>query len=216
MWDFVCLIKTLYSRLTTTTAPWFPAKDPDSLRLLYDILINEEVDQHPIPGRVRYCSHFEYYYAAMEACGADTDPITHCLAALRSSASLRTALEHPKVLPCTRDFVQHTFAVFNRSTPVLAAYFVFGREAMIADFFTPWLAQLKKHCVPQYELLAYYLARHINLDGDDHFPRAAQLLANLCGDDQRRWTQVTQAARMALRQRVYFLNGVYDALVSSG
>ena len=122
------------------------------------------------------------------------------------------ALDHPNILPSTRAFVQKTFATFEQATPVIAAYFVFGREAMIPDLFTPWLAQIKRHRMPGCKKLCTYLARHIELDSNDHFPKAVQMLTNLCGEDSAVWAQVEAAATCALKTRLNFLDGVYNSV----
>jgi hypothetical protein len=58
-------------------------------------------------------------------------------------------------------------------------------------------------------LLAQYLDRHITLDSDDHFPKAAQLLERVCGDDAVAWEQAGQAA---LRARLDLLSGIQEGV----
>ena len=215
VWDFICLVKTLNGRLSPNQAPWFPTPDPDSVRLLYEILLSEETDEDPYPKTCQYGSHFEWYYNAMQACGADTVAIDHCLTLLKQGGTLDAALSHANILPSTRAFVQSTFATFAQETRIMAAYFVFGREAMIPDFFTPWLAQIKQHCILGCQKLCTYLERHITLDSDDHFPKAAQMLANLCGENSSAWAQVETAAMESLKTRLDFLDGAYAALRTS-
>jgi hypothetical protein len=208
VWDFVCLIKVLYSRLVVTGAPWYPPDDPDSVRLLYEILISEETDDNPNRQGSQYVSHFTLYHQAMSACGANTAPIDQCLARLRVGDDLTVALSHPDILPSTRQFVEHTFASFTQPTHVLAAGFVFGREALVPHFFEPWLDQLTTYQIPHCEALRYYLDRHVTLDKDEHFPKAAQMLINLCGDNEAYWQQVEIAAHSALTVRLHFLDGM--------
>jgi hypothetical protein len=210
VWDFVCLLKTLYSRVIGCDVPWFPSQDPDSARLLYELLIEEETDRLPAPNSAGHThqSHFCLYLAAMRECGADTQPIETCLERLKAGQSLDEALQHPGILSTTRAFVAQTFSTFQASTPALVASFVFGREAMIPAFFNPWLQQLIMHKVPHCGLLTYYLERHIALDSDAHFPKAANMLARLCGEDKLTWQQASQMAESALEARLAFLEGV--------
>ena len=42
VWDFMCLLKELHSRIVTTRAPWFPPKDAFSAHLISRILLEEE------------------------------------------------------------------------------------------------------------------------------------------------------------------------------
>ena len=147
----------------------------------------------------------------MVASGANTHGIDHCLDQLQAGHSLEIALSHPSLLPSTRAFVYHTFETLTYPTHMLVASFVFGREGMIPDFFIPWLDRINQHAIPRCELLATYLARHIDLDADDHFPKALQLLVRLCGDDQTYWHQARKSAIDALKARLAFLDGVYTA-----
>jgi hypothetical protein len=47
VWDFMCLLKELYSRIVTTRAPWLPPKDLYSAHLINRILLEEETDRNP-------------------------------------------------------------------------------------------------------------------------------------------------------------------------
>ena len=208
VWDFVNLIKTLHSRLTRTQAPWLPANDPEAVRLLYEILIEEETDIHPTETG-RHISHLDLYLDAMQHGGADTAPFKDFLNAISALQPVEVALKQPAILPCTRAFVLQTLGVcHNADLPTLAAYFVFGREAMVPHLFKPWLAQLEQAGRPATAPLIYYLKRHISLDGDVHFPKAARMLTTICGDDPDRWQMAEKAAKEALEARLTFLDGI--------
>jgi len=57
-----------------------------------------------------------------------------------------------------------------------------------------------------------YLRRHVQLDGEEHGPMGRQMLELLCGDDQTRWQQATNAARAALEARIALWDGVLVAI----
>lgn len=210
-WDFVNLIKALHSQLTATQPPWFPTRDPEAVRLLYEILIEEETDTDPNqPGQ--HGSHLAFYLLAMQHCGADTQPFQSCIDKMQQGELLDHALAHPAILPCTQQFVKQTFAVCEQATlPALAAYFVFGREAMVPHLFKPWLAQLQQTLREDTVWLEYYLKRHIELDSQSHFPKAANMLSNICGNNTGDWQVAKQAAKEALQARLAFLDGMYQA-----
>ena len=213
VWDFVNLIKTLYSRLTHTQLPWLPSENPSAVRLLYEILIEEETDLDPNSNR-QYCSHLSLYQQAMRACGADQRPFNTMIRLLEQNKPWETALKEAAVFPSTYQFVRQTLITCEQAPlPSLAAYFVFGREAMIPDLFKPWLAALKqqkeqKAVAP----LIYYLERHIELDSDAHFPKAVEMLTKLCAGNQQHWASVQQAAQNALYARLQFLEGMLLSL----
>jgi hypothetical protein len=57
-----------------------------------------------------------------------------------------------------------------------------------------------------------YLERHIEVDGEQHTPMAMQMLADLCGDDDRKWRECAEAAARALRARAELWDGIAAAL----
>src|SRR3990167_4972906 len=59
VWDFMCLLKELHSRLVSTSAPWFPPKDALSANLISSILVEEEGDI--MEDGVNYSSHYDMY-----------------------------------------------------------------------------------------------------------------------------------------------------------
>jgi hypothetical protein len=54
-----------------------------------------------------------------------------------------------------------------------------------------------------------YLARHIEVDGEQHTPMAMQMLIDLCRDDDRKWTECAQTVQLALEAR----HALWDAIV---
>ena len=62
VWDFMSLVKKLQMEFTCVTLPWKPVGNPQTRRLINEIVFGEEsdVDQHGQP-----LSHFELYVSAM-------------------------------------------------------------------------------------------------------------------------------------------------------
>lgn len=216
VWDFMCLLKELQRRLVSTSAPWFPPSDPEGAQLIARIVLEEEGDL--TEDGLHYQSHYQLYLQAMEGVGANTQPIQYFLQQLESGLSLSQALENAPILSSTKRFVRTTFDFFKKSTPELAAAFVYGREGLTAKMFLPWLRKIK--AFPEFEdksfqiePLVYYLQRHIDLDQEDHFPQAKRLLSQLMDKTEEQWERVERAVRLALRVRQDFLSGVVLNLV---
>lgn len=210
VWDFVCLLKTLYARIGCVTVPWLPPQNAQSVHFLLRILIDEESDQ--LPNRTEPLCHFDLYREAMTESGANTQPIQQFLSHLQHGHSLEQALQNPQIPKPAQAFVCSTWAFFEQPTPALAAAFVFGREAMVPQLFVPLLQHIRNHQIPRCNTFSDYLTRHIAIDSQDHYPQALQMLSVLCGSSDQRWESVQQAAKQALTHRLEFLNGIQKAL----
>ena len=98
-------------------------------------------------------------------------------------------MESSRLSVAIQQFVLTTFSFFDQDTHILAAAFVYGREAITAAMFTPLVQQLQ-HAIPQpqqacIQPLLYYLNRHIELDHHEHFPQALKILHHLAGEDEK-------------------------------
>jgi hypothetical protein len=212
VWDFACLIQGLLQRIALPRIPGLANHPPAGIRLLYELAASELADDHP--HKPDTCiSHFHWYLEAMDTCGADRHPMTHCLQQLQAGHPIAQALQQPSVLPSTRQFVQQTFDTLQGNTPALVAHFTFGREALVPTLFAPLLTQIQQYPLPGCALLIAYLTRHIAVDSEDHFPKAAQLLEQVCGHEPQRWQQAFQGAQAALRARINFLEGLAEVIM---
>ena len=208
------MLKELYNRLVTTRAPWFPPKDPYSAHLISRILVEEEND-HTADGQA-HCSHFELYCQAMQAIQADTRPIHYFLDRLNQGDILIAAMESAGLSVAIQQFVLTTFSFFDQDIHILAAAFVYGREAITAAMFTPLVQQLQRS-IPQpqqacIQPLLYYLKRHIELDHHEHFPQALKILHHLARDNEKKWCEIAVHARLALQARLHFLNHIQSSI----
>ena len=89
----------------------------------------------------------------------------------------------------------------------VAAYFFFGREDIIPEMFER-LLKLWDHGAVEVPYFAYYLKRHIELDGDSHGPWAREMLITLAGQDESNWKQATCAAELAITSRIKLWDSV--------
>ena len=88
-----------------------------------------------------------------------------------------------------------------------AAAFAFGREDLIPDMFDQVVA-LNSELGNQLSVLVDYLRRHIQVDSEEHTPMAMQMLADLCGEDDRKWEQCEQTINLALEARMRLWDGI--------
>jgi len=206
VWDFQSLLKALQQRLTCTRVPWVPTDDTEARRLINEIVLDEESDALPEGG---HASHFELYLDAMRQAGADTRPIARLVEAIRGGAAVSSALSACGAPPAAAAFVRRSFGVIEAaSTPALAAAFAYGREDVIPDMFQGLVDSLAATRPEAWSRFRYYLARHIEHDGDHHAPACRRIVARLCGDDPARWAAASRAARDGLEARLALWDAV--------
>lgn len=212
VWDFMCLLKELHRHIVTTSSPWLPPKDPLSAYLIGSILSEEEGDL--TEDGVTYKSHYEIYIDAMRKIGATTFSIESLHRSLQNGLSIQRSLEQTMTLPETKQFVLTTFSFFDQEAHQLAAAFVYGREAITANMFAPIIDKLEKEestgSFSNLDTLIFYLKRHVELDGNEHLPKALRMMENLIDNDEKKFQEAKQAALTALSARINFLDGVYN------
>jgi len=210
VWDFMSLLKALQRRMTCVAVPWTQPKNRRAARLINEIVLAEESDE-VAPGLVM--SHFELYVDAMRDIGVESRGVLGFSAAIRSGASLESALSDYDVPDAAQRFVRATLAVAEHGTDVeVAASFLHGREDLVPQMFRRLLLELPVH--EEAPSLRLYLSRHIEVDEQQHGPAAVSLLASLCLDDAQRWGEATGAAQAALRERIALWDGIYASLSS--
>jgi hypothetical protein len=208
VWDFMSLLKSLQRQLTCVELPWVPTGPTGSRRLINDIVLVEESDE--LQGG--FISHFELYLAGMTQAGADRTPIDTFLDLLRDKVSVTDALVEAKVPDPSAGFVRTTWQ-FIAEAPVhsQAAAFAFGREDLIPDMFEQ-VVKVNDNHGGRLDTFVDYLARHIEVDGEQHTPMAMQMLADLCGDDETKWADCAEAVNRALEARTKLWDGIVEAL----
>jgi hypothetical protein len=211
VWDFMSLLKSLQRQLTCVRVPWVPTGPTGSRRLINDIVLVEESDE--LHGG--FISHFELYVQGMAEAGADTSTVDRFLDLLRAGQPVPAALAAAAVPGPAADFVRVTWRLIE-DAPVhsQAAAFAFGREDLIPDMFQQVIAVKEQgHALGTF---VDYLARHIEVDGEEHTPMAMQMLADLCGDDETRWQECAETVNLALGARYRLWDGILAAVKAGG
>ena len=205
VWDFMSLLKALQRTLTCVEVPWTPHGNNDAGRFINEIVLGEESDED---GRGGFRSHFEFYLEAMEQCGADTRPICTFIDTLARGCPVEVALDEADVPDSVQQFVRHTLSIAScGKTHRIAAAFFFGREDVIPDMFRALVEDLRRE-FRGLERLLYYLDRHIEVDADDHGPRAQAILDEICEGNTQRKEEALETARTALQARTALWDGV--------
>ncbi|WP_026316814.1 DUF3050 domain-containing protein [Actinokineospora enzanensis] len=201
VWDAMSLLKSLQNELTCVRVPWVPTGAPISRRLVNDIVLVEESDEFG----EGFVSHFELYRHAMSEAGADTLPVDTFLDLLRAGAAVPDALADADVPAPAAEFVLATARLVGRA-PVhcQAAAFAFGRHDLVPT--------LSGQAIAGLDLVHAYLRRHVEANAGEHTSMALQMVADLCGPDEGKWTECAAAVTGVLRARLRLWDGVTAAL----
>lgn len=212
VWDFMSLLKVLQRNLTCVTLPWVPQGDAATRYLINEIVTGEESDVDEQGNRH---SHFELYLEAMRQSGCSTENINRMLTALSEGKTVTEALQAAEAPQAALTFVQHTFDIVHSAKSFLqAAVFTFGREDLIPGMFISFVRELHAEAPEKISIFKYYMERHIEVDGDHHAHLAHQMTASLCGDDEAKWQQATEAVKTALEHRIRLWDAIADSLIT--
>ena len=208
VWDFMCLAKRLQRDLTSLDVLWRPPAHPSLARFINSVILGEESDVDP-DGHAQ--SHMELYLSAMDEVGAPTAPARRFLSMIADGADVAVALAAAGAPPAARSFVAHTLRTVEHGTTIeVLSSFLFGREDLIPDMFSRLLPQWAE--VRSARGFAYYVERHIELDGDDHGPAGQRALVEVCGDNDDMWRAAGRAAQSAITARIALWDGVHADL----
>jgi hypothetical protein len=212
VWDFMSLLKALQSKLTCTITPWFATKNSETRYLINEIVLAEESDL-TLDGKRQ--SHFEMYLDAMKDCGADTSKIEKFLENVAETQNIFVSIKKSKLPNEIKDFLNFTFQTIEEGkSHEIAAAFTFGREDLIPNMFTAILKNFQAN-LPAINLskLIYYFERHIELDADEHGPKALQMVKELCENDVLKWKEVEATSITALQKRIGIWNAIEAQIV---
>jgi hypothetical protein len=209
VWDFMSLVKRLQRELTSNSLPWVPPTRSRIARFANEVVLGEEsdlgLDGKPI-------SHFELYLRAMDEIGADTTLIRGFTAQIDLAARYDKVLEEIGAPLGAMNFVNETLhCAIHGSVVEVAAFFFFGREDVIPEMFHR-LLKLWGNAKTDVPHFAFYLERHIELDGDSHGPWAQEMLTALAGQSETDWKQAASAAARAIRSRIRLWDSVLEHL----
>ncbi|TMR02587.1 DUF3050 domain-containing protein [Actinomadura soli] len=203
VWDFMSLLKNLQRMLTCVEVPWVPHGPTESRRLINDIVLVEESDELGDG----FISHFELYLAGMREAGADTGPIERFLDLVRGGTPVPAALDAAPAPRPAAEFTATTWGFIEKAAAhQQAAAFAFGREDLIPEMFDRVIAIGERD--GRLGTFCDYLARHIEVDGEEHTPMAMAMVADLCGDDTAKWDDCADAIIAALRARRALWDGI--------
>jgi len=198
VYDFMCLLKSLKNHLGMNDIFWKPSTYPHEIvRFMNEIVLGEESD---LDQAGKATSHFMLYIKSMKELGADTTPILSFIDSLKGSQFDTTTLE-----PGIRQFVHFNLELSLTGTiEEVAGAFLFGREKLVPDMFKSIIEILLPY-KEKYPSFFYYLERHVEVDGEDHGPKAELCLQAICGHNDLKWERAykTSEKSLILRKKLW-------------
>ena len=209
VWDFMSLVKYLQLSIAPASYPWFPRKTGSIRRFINEIVLEEESDESYSQGE--YSSHFEIYQKGMEEIGADTKRSQQFINLVKTKG-LEDVLQSSDIPLTAKNFIGTTFSFINTNKlHIIASAFTYGRETIVPEMFSSIIKKLgvgEEQCPTFY----YYINRHIEVDDIKHGPMAISLLKSICGSSPILYSEALEAAKVALRARIKFWDGILEAV----
>ncbi|TXC85115.1 DUF3050 domain-containing protein [Luteibaculum oceani] len=213
VWDFMSLVKWLQNKITSTDIPWNPTRGNGKIKRFINEIVTAEESDYFHDGRVM--SHYEMYIEAMKESGANSADAQTFFRAVNGKKDVVSYLRQTILPGKVGPFLESTFDLLqNGKAHEVAAAFTFGREDLIPDMFLSILKDMNKD--GRLNSLIYYMERHVEIDGDEHGPMALEMVADLCGKNERKWEEAKIAAREALQSRIRLWNGIEETLAMKG
>ena len=151
------------------------------------------------------------YLDAMGRMGSDTQKIEIFMSKIIQNMPVSEALDFAEVPDAVKSFVKVTFdTIYSNDAHKIASAFTFGREDLIPDMFIEIIQQT--HEQESFKDFLYYLNRHVELDGDSHGPLSLEMIVELCGDDQQKWSEVLATAKASLEVRISLWDYIADTI----
>jgi hypothetical protein len=183
VWDFMSLLKSLQSKITCVETPWTDSKySPEAVRLINEIVIAEESD---LDQEGNATSHFALYIKAMDEIGADTSLVL---------SFIKDYNFDPLPAEIKYMLTFHLGLAQEGKVHEVASSFFYGREKLIPGMFQQIVNILKQSALDCPNLI-YYLERHIELDGEDHGPKALKCMNEIIDSDSQKQEALKVASK---------------------
>jgi hypothetical protein len=201
VWDFMSLLKSLQALISPHGSPWFPNQNTQIVRLINEIVLEEESDLARPDVNDEYASHFEMYLSAMDEIGASTDGIKGFVAEVEARG-IDDVLAAKLAPSPVQAFLESTFnTIRDGRVHEIASSFAYGRENLVPVMFTRILDNCEISS-KQAPLFHHYLERHAHLDGEQHGPMADKLVSFLTDNDSIKIEEAKLVAVYSVQARL--------------
>lgn len=215
VFDFMTLLKRLQREFTNVGSIWTPRCSSDIARFIGEICISEESDELPEylirELNQNHISHYELYKMAMKEVGANYSNIEEFVRLLNEGSATVDDLYRLAPSEAVANFVFNNIEISNFGSKLeVASTFFFGREEPIPQMFIKI-----RDSSPNSENLKYfnyYLERHIEVDGDDHGPKAMKVLDYLINCNKENMDNAIEYGIEAVMARIALWDDVNNRI----
>lgn len=208
VWDNLSQLKALEAAISSTSPIWTPSDEPQTNRIVNEMLVEEESDDD---GNGGYISHFELYRKAMKQAGANTFMIDRFLVLMQQEDSLQDALDKEVSLPQSiKTYLKLNWDISHcgQAHKIAAAFFL-GREDVVSELLYRLNNDLiNNHHQQDLALFREYLKRHTRINEQQLDERITTVMTELCGEDEQKWQEAEDAAKVALEARYTLWDGM--------
>jgi hypothetical protein len=201
VWDFMSLLKSLQRKITCVETPWTDSKyGPEAVRLINEIVIAEESD---LDQDGNATSHFALYIKAMDEIGADTSLVLNFI---------RDYNFDPLPTQIKSMLAFHLGLAQEGKVHEVASSFFYGREKLIPGMFQSIVDILRLSALDCPHLI-FYLERHIELDGEEHGPKALKCMNEIL-DSESEIEEALVVAKKSLDVRYELWDFIHQEMKS--
>ena len=206
VWDSVSQLKALQHALSCPDAAWKPSAYPNSTRIVNELVTEEESAPD---GNGSYASHFQLYREAMQQAGATTHLVDRLVQLVQEQGNIPQAVTKLRLPESIKQYLSMNWEITQSGKPhqIAAAYFL-GREDVVSQLMNKLDDELLAYHGSKLSKYKTYLSRHYTTDPTIHQQRMLNILSELCGDDDSKWTEAEAAAKIALEARFKLWDGM--------
>ncbi|CAG5110593.1 Oidioi.mRNA.OKI2018_I69.chr2.g4978.t1.cds [Oikopleura dioica] len=186
--------------------PWTPPKTKQTASIINQLTPGED-------------SAYELYVKAMNEIGSDSTEVTKLVSMIERGQSYENALNsHQSVFGDTipeaiYDQLRETLRIAEKgSTHEAMAALLYSEEEGLTILFQDFLDNKIFSNGKKSNSLHIYLQKYMHLDQENYRQHAVAAVSEICGKDEKKWSEATAAAKSAIEMKIHFYGEILENL----
>lgn len=210
VWSYTALLQSLHKDLVAMVFPLNSESHKEAIRLISEIIINEEVDDL---GDGRYLSHLELYLEAMQDLDCDLSKILDFFDQLETNRSIDEAIKKSLFSEEIKEYARATARFLRKPLHIRAAALYYEGEPFFPDQFLYRLYLLSDHI--KCDKALWYFEKHIEGIKCQDFSAAGRLVEVLCKVDHKFDYEAESTASAVMRNRINLWNKILRGITNN-